>query len=215
MYGEYLRLANYEIDETADGREALAKALSRRHDVIVTETWLTGIDGYHLCALLRRDPATAQTPIVVVTGDAYEADLARAREAGATAVLVKPCLPETLLAELRRLENRTTVPRRDRTAELQDTGTDTIRPDASIQQPHDTARKKPGLSRAHRRGDTSTPPVHPPALVCPSCDATLIYRRSHVGGVSARHQEQWDYFECPVGCGTFQYRQRTRKLRKV
>jgi hypothetical protein len=43
----------------------------------------------------------------------------------------------------------------------------------------------------------------------------LQYLRSHVGGVSALNSEQWDYYECAAGCGTFQYRQRTRKLRQV
>jgi hypothetical protein len=43
----------------------------------------------------------------------------------------------------------------------------------------------------------------------------LTYERSHIGGVSERNSEQWDYYECPSGCGTFQYRQRTRKLRRV
>ncbi len=71
------------------------------------------------------------------------------------------------------------------------------------------------LSRAYDRHDTTEPPVAPPALVCPSCDQPLRYVKSHIGGVSVRHQEQWDYFECEGGCGTFQYRQRTRKLRRV
>jgi hypothetical protein len=40
----------------------------------------------------------------------------------------------------------------------------------------------------------------------------LQYDCSHVGGVSARHPEQWDYFLCAKH-GAFQYRHRTRKLR--
>ncbi len=52
-------------------------------------------------------------------------------------------------------------------------------------------------------------------MTCPRCDRPLLYEKSHVGGVNARELEQWDYFECPQGCGTFQYRQRTRKLRRV
>jgi hypothetical protein len=65
------------------------------------------------------------------------------------------------------------------------------------------------------------PPDHPegrasaPELLCPSCDGPLHYERSHIGGVSSKHAEQWDYFLCPRGCGTFQYRERTRKLRSV
>jgi hypothetical protein len=41
-----------------------------------------------------------------------------------------------------------------------------------------------------------------------------MYEHSHVGGVSQRHPEQWDYYRCSA-CGRFQYRQRTRKLRRV
>jgi hypothetical protein len=70
------------------------------------------------------------------------------------------------------------------------------------------------LVRAHQRHETSTPPLTPPELLCPNCDRPLSYDRSHIGGVSERHQEQWDYFECGA-CGTFQYRQRTRKLRRL
>jgi len=72
-----------------------------------------------------------------------------------------------------------------------------------------------GLSRSHVRGETAAPPALPPGLICPMCDCQLDYKSSQVGGVSARNAEQWDYFVCERGCGTFQYRQRTRKLRKV
>jgi hypothetical protein len=61
---------------------------------------------------------------------------------------------------------------------------------------------------------TTTPPLRPPELKCLSCDVTLKYEHSFVGGVSDRHPEQWDYYKCDQ-CGTFQYRQRTRKLRRV
>ena len=43
----------------------------------------------------------------------------------------------------------------------------------------------------------------------------LRYAKSHIGGVSAKQSEQWDDYECSDGCGSFQYRQRTRKLRKI
>ena len=59
------------------------------------------------------------------------------------------------------------------------------------------------------------PPIRPPTLVCPSCYLTLHYLQSYIGGVSARLPEQWDYYECETGCGTFQYRHRTRKLRQI
>src|SRR6266567_1167466 len=91
LYTEYLRAQACIIDEAADGREALAKALGRRHDVIITETRVPGIDGYQLCALLRRDAYTQTTPIIVVTGETCEGVIERASGVGATAVLPKPC----------------------------------------------------------------------------------------------------------------------------
>ena len=69
LYAEYLKLGNWRVDEAGDGREALAKAIALRPDVIVTERHLPGIDGVTLCDLLRRDLATSTIPIVFVTGD--------------------------------------------------------------------------------------------------------------------------------------------------
>jgi CheY-like chemotaxis protein len=211
MYAEYLATARCVVDEAEDGREALAKAIARQPSVIVTETRLPGISGFDLCALLRSDPQTLHIPIIVVTADAYTTDQHRAQLAGADAVLVKPCLPATLLEEIQRLIDR---PEHERAA--------TSHPDpgaiASVDdRPANGAAggRRVMLSRVHHRQDTTTPPITPPVLVCPHCDQPLRYVRSHVGGVSERHQEQWDYYECAAGCGTYQYRERTKRLRKV
>jgi hypothetical protein len=60
------------------------------------------LSGYDLCRLLKHHRITAAVPIVCVTGDAFEPDVARAREAGADIVLIKPCLPDRLVIELNR-----------------------------------------------------------------------------------------------------------------
>src|SRR5438552_7442297 len=101
LYAEYLKLSACSVEEAEDGREALAKAIARQPDVIVTEARLPGIDGIALCELLRRDTATCNIPILCVTGDTRE--LHRAETFGPDAVLVKPCLPERVLAEIYRL----------------------------------------------------------------------------------------------------------------
>jgi CheY-like chemotaxis protein len=213
MYAEYFRLAGCDVDEAEDGREALAKAISRHPDVVVTETRLPGMNGFDLCRLLHADEHTRSIPVVFVTADAFRADLDRARLSGADAVLVKPCLPERLLLEVRQVLTRSdevrehlrTVAlnvrsRADRTLEI-------------VEKAERIARRP--LSRAIPRFQTTDPPTPAPTLVCPQCDQPLRYDHSNIGGVSVRHAEQWDYFECTAGCGTFQYRQRTRKLRKI
>jgi DNA-binding response OmpR family regulator len=215
MYAEFLKLGNWHVDEASDGREALAKAIALHPDVIITETRLPGIDGITLCALLRRDVATNMIPVVFVTGDAYPSDVERAMAAGGDLVLTKPCLPEHLLTKVRdlleeaqNLRTRAAAVRADAIGRL-------ARADEVLSRSVDAVQRHLTLKKAHRRGDTISPPIVPPALVCPLCDGPLTYRRSHVGGVSSKHAEQWDYFECEAGCGTFQYRARTRKLRKV
>ena len=196
MYAEYFAAAAVSIHQAADGRDALARAIARPPDLVVTETRLPGLDGYKLCALLRSEPKTRRVPIVVVTGDGYQADVSHARSAGADLVLIKPCLPEVLLAEMRRLVARTPgKPRR-----------------------LSSAKAGVGMSRAGKREDLIVPPAAPPVLVCPECHEFLIYQRSHVGTPSTadpRQREQWDYFECAAGCGVFQYQQRTKALRRV
>ena len=71
------------------------------------------------------------------------------------------------------------------------------------------------LNRVHTRFTTTEPSIAPPALICPSCVLQMRYVQSYIGGVSALQPEQWDYFVCQTGCGTFQYRHRTRKLRQI
>jgi CheY-like chemotaxis protein len=214
-YADHLKQSAWATEEAADGREALAKALARRPDVIVTETNLPGISGYDLCSILKRDLATREVPVVMVTGgdDGAGIDMQRAKTAGADAVLIKPCLPDVLQVEIHRvlacsrdLRSRAMVTREKLHEQL-------ARSEKLLTRSRENVRT--ALSHAYDRHDTTTPPVSPPVLICPRCDQPLMYQRSHIGGVSARHAEQWDYFECAGGCGTFQFRERTRKLKRV
>jgi len=215
MYAEYLMLSTgCDILEAEDGRDALAKALTRHPDVIVTETRLPGLSGFDLCALLRRDSTTSAIPIIFVTADALESDIRRAKRAGADAVLTKPCLPEQLLAEIARVIEHSHA-LRARSAAAHDAATRQIERSSALLARSTEHAKRLKLSKVHQRHETTTPPLVPPSLVCPDCDKALHYQRSFIGGVSARHPEQWDYYECSDGCGSFQYRERTRKLRKV
>jgi len=212
LYADFLTLSDYLIEQSEDGRDALAKVFSRRPDIVVTETHLPGINGYELCGLLRQDSATRLIPIVLVTTEPFGADVQRGELAGADTVLSKPCRPETLFAEIQRLVQLSAELReRSRTARERMQGQLT-RSGALIDR---SRTRRTMLSSAHTRHDTTTPPLAPPALLCPECHRSLRYVRSHIGGVTALNSEQWDYYECGAGCGTFQYRERTRKVRRV
>jgi hypothetical protein len=58
---------------------------------------------------------------------------------------------------------------------------------------------------------TRDPTPRAPSLICPHCDCPLRYQQTIYGGV--KPEERWDYFDCRT-CGSFVYRDRTRKLRR-
>jgi two-component system, chemotaxis family, chemotaxis protein CheY len=188
--------AGWETVEAVDGRDALVKALTRTPTLVVAELRLPHIDGAALCQILRRDRTTASVPILIVTDETRAGELNRARSAGASVVLVKPEAAVTIVDEARRLLCRSAVSDRDPAP----------RPAVHAH--------RPALSKTHQRMVTTAPPAPPPTLTCPACDRVLAYEQSHIGGVNSRLAEQWDYFRCET-CGVFQYRQRTRKLRRI
>jgi DNA-binding response OmpR family regulator len=208
MYDMYLRAHHWQMIEAEDGRLALASALTSPPHAVVTEAELTGISGFDLCRELRADPATASIPIVMLTGDSHPATPERACACGADAVLVKPCLPDTLREALDGLIVGSYRGRYAGDAVAHD------RPVFPARRPGDTRPRRRSLVNAALR-HVRTRPKAPPPLVCPDCDEHLVHQRSHVGGVSAQKPEQWDYYRCPRGCGEFQYRHRTRKVRAV
>jgi len=103
MYAAYLRYAGFAVDEAVTGTEALDKALAIAPDLIVMDLSLPGMDGWEATRRLKADPKTKHIPIVVVSGHALEASVRSAQAAGCDVFLRKPCLPQALLAEVRKL----------------------------------------------------------------------------------------------------------------
>jgi DNA-binding response OmpR family regulator len=209
-----LHTAGCDVLEAADGRDALAKALSRPPSLVVTEAALPFIDGYALCALLRHDSTTRVVPILMVTAETRPRELARARESGADVVLAKPAAEEVILTEIRRLLTQTGAVR-GRTRAARDQVAEQLKKAAELIETASSQRRS--LEQRNARYATSTPPFRPPTLVCPVCRIPLRYEQSQIGGVSTHQTEQWDRFRCTAAtsCGAFEYRHRTRKLRKT
>ena len=102
MYAEYLRVYGTTVIEVDHTAEALARA--ENADVIVTDVRVDGLaDGLELIRRLRQGDRTQRTPIIVLTACAFAVDRQRAEQAGCDAFLPKPCLPQVLLGEIRRV----------------------------------------------------------------------------------------------------------------
>jgi DNA-binding NtrC family response regulator len=178
--------------------------------LVLTEITLPLLNGHALCEILRRDRATADIPILVVTAEVRPDHLAQARRAGADSVLIKPVPPEDVLNEIQRL--LATESRRNGAAPGAETTALAEQSATSLDAPE--RRGRHSQMQAFHRNTTTLPPAPPPVLLCPSCDGQLRYEHSHIGGVNEREFEQWDHYVC-TPCGTFQYRHRTRKLSRV
>jgi two-component system cell cycle response regulator DivK len=96
-------IGGFRIEEAHNGFQALEKALADLPDLILTDISLPGIDGIELCRRLRIDERTRRVPVLAVTGYADRDYCDRALQAGADAVLLKPCDDEVLLREAKSL----------------------------------------------------------------------------------------------------------------
>jgi two-component system alkaline phosphatase synthesis response regulator PhoP len=98
-----LRAKGYEVIKAADGAEALARAGQDGPDIIVLDAMMPKTDGLEVLARIKGDPALSETPVVMLTARKGEKDIVSALEKGADDYLVKPFIPEELLARLARL----------------------------------------------------------------------------------------------------------------
>ncbi len=100
------RAAGLQILTAADGAEGLQKARAQQPALIVLDLMLPGIDGMEVCKILRRDPATAGIPILMLTAKASEIDRIVGLEIGADDYLTKPFSPRELVLRVKKLLNR-------------------------------------------------------------------------------------------------------------
>jgi CheY-like chemotaxis protein len=86
----------FHILTAARGLEGAALAAAYHPDAIVLDVLMPGIDGLETCARMKRDPATADIPVLLLTGT-ERSDLAqRAKAVWAWTILRKPCPADTL-----------------------------------------------------------------------------------------------------------------------
>ncbi|RUM95826.1 response regulator transcription factor [Pseudaminobacter arsenicus] len=98
-----LRAKGYEVVRAIDGAEALSKAETETPDIVVLDAMMPKSDGFEVLTHIKNDPVLAETPVIMLTARKSERDIVSALEKGADDYLVKPFIPEELLARLGRL----------------------------------------------------------------------------------------------------------------
>lgn len=97
--------AGYKVTEAVDGLDGLNKARATRFDLVITDLNMPIMDGIEFTRACRSRPAGQNTPIIVLTTENGAEIKAEGRRAGASAWMVKPFEPNTLLGLVARYQN--------------------------------------------------------------------------------------------------------------
>ena len=106
MYTEYLEFSGFDVVEAGNGMEALERAVDASPDIILMDLSLPVMDGWEATRRLKADRRTAGIPVVALTGHALAGISEGAKKAGCDAFVTKPCLPEDLVREIRKILDR-------------------------------------------------------------------------------------------------------------
>ncbi len=100
------RDGGFEVQTAQDGAAGLRLAVDRPPDLVLLDVNLPGMDGFEVCRHLRKDPATAATPVIMLTARIDEKDRVAGLDLGADDYITKPFSPKEALARIRAVLRR-------------------------------------------------------------------------------------------------------------
>jgi two-component system, cell cycle response regulator DivK len=103
LYVEQLEMSGFDVIEAANGQDAITHTSARTPDVVLMDLSLPILDGWEATRRLKADTRTAHIPIVALTAHDGSGELQRATRAGCDWFVPKPCPPDALITEVRRV----------------------------------------------------------------------------------------------------------------
>ena len=101
-----LERAGHCVRGFGDGLSALADAREHLPDLAILDIMMPAMSGLDVCRELRRDPATAAVPVILLTACAEDADVAAGFAAGADDYIIKPFSPRDLAMRVKAVLDR-------------------------------------------------------------------------------------------------------------
>jgi len=101
-----LSRAGYRVGTSTTGEEGLRAVQEEVPDLIVLDLMLPGIDGREVCRRLRKAPATAEVPVIMLTAKGEDDDIVAGLEVGADDYVTKPFSHQVLLARIQAVLRR-------------------------------------------------------------------------------------------------------------
>jgi len=93
--------AEFRVITAVDGSDGLEKLYTDSCDLVLTDINMSNMDGYEFIRRIRADRQYHSLPIIIVSTEGESHDKIRGFEAGADLYLVKPCLPESMVDNVR------------------------------------------------------------------------------------------------------------------
>jgi two-component system cell cycle response regulator DivK len=103
MYAEQFTLSGFDVIEAGNGADAIAHTTAHFPDVVLMDLGLPVLDGWEATRRLKNDTRTQHIPVVALTAHDGSGELERATRAGCDWFVPKPCPPDALIAEIRRV----------------------------------------------------------------------------------------------------------------
>jgi len=100
------REGGFEVETAKDGADGLRLAIDHPPDLVMLDVNLPGMNGFEVCRHLRKDPATAATPVIMLTARIDESDRVAGLDFGADDYITKPFSPKEALARIRAVLRR-------------------------------------------------------------------------------------------------------------
>ena len=101
LIGMVVSREGHRVAYAADGHEAIHKAKELKPSLIFLDVVMPVQDGYKTCRVLKKDPETADIPVVLVTSKSADSDRFWGHKQGAVDHIAKPFTPEGLLSCIR------------------------------------------------------------------------------------------------------------------
>ncbi|MCM2973251.1 MULTISPECIES: phosphate regulon transcriptional regulator PhoB [Larsenimonas] len=103
-----LEMADFKVLEADNAQDAHALIVDDQPDLVLLDWMMPGLSGIELARRLKRDSATAEVPVILLTAKGEEDNKVMGLESGADDYIVKPFSPRELIARLKAVLRRTT-----------------------------------------------------------------------------------------------------------
>lgn len=103
LYAEHLVISGFDVIQAGDGAQAIVQGTTHVPDVVLMDLSLPVVDGWEATKRLKGAATTAHIPVVALTAHDASGELERATLAGCDWFVPKPCPPDALVTEIRRV----------------------------------------------------------------------------------------------------------------